>query len=322
VDAAFSEFEETVLMGRKEEVYLLVDEQVLLLWSEVFIGYNVVPIRSGESAKSLAYVEEIVLQLIDLGADRNALIVGVGGGVTSDLAGFVASVYMRGVKFGFVPTTLLSQVDASIGGKNGVNAREYKNMIGVINQPDFIFIDLQFLETLPEKEFIGGLAEVIKHACIKSLDYFQFLELNYRKILALDKETLLEMILASICIKSEVVENDAMEKGERKLLNYGHTYGHAIEKTLDLSHGEAVSLGIIISNSIGQQLDRISEEESVRIKGLLDVVGLPTEVSGLNMMALSELASKDKKKMGDVIDFVLLNTIGTAVLQRIDLKKI
>lgn len=300
-----------------ESVFIITDHNVYAHWQSLFADFSVIILPAGEAQKSLLQIEAIIEELIKRGADRNSFLVGIGGGVICDITGFVASIYMRGIDFAFVPTTLLAQVDAAIGGKNGVNTSLYKNMIGVFNQPQFIFSDPQLLNTLPHDTYIDGLAEVVKHACIKSLSYFEYLEQHVTAILARDEVALRYIISESVAIKSAVVASDPYEKGERKHLNFGHTFGHAIEKSQAISHGKAVSLGIIIANRIAVKLGLLSAEKAQRIKILLDKLGLPTHIT-VDIKNLYPLVKKDKKKSGNLLSLILLNDVGSSIIYTVD----
>ena len=210
---------------------IITDENLNRLYHHRFPPWNVIEIGTGEKIKTLETVVYIFKKLVELEIDRSCFIIGIGGGIVCDITGFVASTYMRGLPFGFVSTSLLSQVDASIGGKNGVNFDGYKNMIGVFNQPHFVICDPEMLKTLPHKELLSGFAEVVKHAAIGSEELFIFLEKNFPRALALDAGTLEKLVYDSVIIKAKVVEKDEKEKGERRILNFGHTLGHALEKT-------------------------------------------------------------------------------------------
>ncbi|HTM92683.1 MAG TPA: 3-dehydroquinate synthase family protein, partial [Flavisolibacter sp.] len=211
------------------EAVLLVDENVHRHFESKFKKWRVIIIPSGEKYKVQSTVDKIIRQLIELGADRRTTLVGIGGGVVTDITGYVASVYMRGIRFGFMPTTLLAMVDASIGGKNGIDVGVYKNMVGIIRQPAFLLYDLVFLNTLPEKEWKNGFAEIIKHAAIK--DAAMFKELESRDLVFYMKKTkdTGELIQRNAILKSKVVQVDEFEKNERRMLNFGHTLAHAIE---------------------------------------------------------------------------------------------
>jgi 3-dehydroquinate synthase len=230
-----------------EKTITITDTNVRHHYQSLFPPGDVITIGTGEKIKNLDTVRMIYEKLVDLEAQRSSFIVGIGGGIVCDIAGFVASTYLRGLRFGFVSSTLLSQVDASVGGKNGVNLGGYKNIIGVFNQPEFVICDLDLLQTLSEKEILCGLAEIVKHAAIADLDLFNYLEDHYQKALALDREVITRLVYDSIVIKSSVVNKDETEKGERRKLNFGHTFGHALEKTSGVAHGEAVSAGIFRS---------------------------------------------------------------------------
>jgi len=298
---------------------VVTDSNVQRHWGHLFEGHPTVVLEAGEGQKSLAVVEDVVHRLIACGADRGSFLLGVGGGVICDLTGFVASVFMRGIPFAFAPTTLLAQVDAAIGGKNGVNTGPFKNMIGVFNQPEFVLSTPQFLTTLSDAEFSNGLAECIKHACIRSGEYFAWLEANMDGILQRNPVILSELILQSVRIKCTIVEADPLEKGERKLLNFGHTFGHAIERTLDIPHGQAVSLGMMLANGLAVERGLFSKEQAARVTALLSRAGLPTDTSHIDRDALRSLIRSDKKKQGGHIAFILLKDIGKAVIEQIPL---
>ena len=225
----------------ENNVYIITDENVFDLYSHDFPDFPVIKIRAGEEFKDLDTVQNIFKELLKSGADRYSFILAVGGGVVCDIAGFVASTYMRGIRFGFISTSLLSQVDASVGGKNGVNLGDVKNIIGVFNQPEFVLCDPTVLSTLPERELISGFAEVIKYSLIWDLKLFVEIERNLKKLLQFDPEFIQKIVWTSINIKKEVVEQDELEGGLRRILNFGHTFGHAIEKTHGLTHGEAIA---------------------------------------------------------------------------------
>lgn len=302
-----------------ERTIIITDENVKRLYGHLMEAFPTIVLTAGEDQKSLTVVENIIHQLVTLGADRSSFLLGVGGGVICDITGFVASVFMRGIPFAFAPTTLLAQVDASIGGKNGVNSGSFKNMIGVFNQPKFILLDASFIGTLPNEEFTNGLAEVIKHACIRNADYFQWLETDLSSILDRKPETLAHLIQESVAIKCAVVDADPLEKGERRILNFGHTYGHAIEKLYGIPHGQAISLGMVLANSMAVDFHLLNAETEQRILALLAASGLPTDVRHLDMAALNLLVRADKKKAGDYVAFILLTGIGSATIKMIPL---
>ena len=299
-----------------ENVVIITDINVKNFYGHKFPPHPVITVETGEKIKTLHTVEYICEELVALGADRSTFIVGIGGGIVCDITGFVASIYLRGVRFGFVSSTLLSQVDASVGGKNGVNFKGYKNMIGVFSQPEFVICDLNLLKTLRKKEVLCGLAEIVKHAAIGDADFFTYLEEQYQKALALDMGVVERLVYKSIVIKSGIVNRDELEKGERRKLNFGHTFGHAIEKTTGVLHGEAVSAGMVIASALSAKRGFLPANDAERIKNLLRNLRLPTRIKADRKMVLDAL-KKDKKRQGDRIYFVWLNKIGNASVDRI-----
>ncbi|MBW1724317.1 MAG: 3-dehydroquinate synthase [Deltaproteobacteria bacterium] len=301
-----------------ENVVIITDINVKNLYGHKFPPHPVITVETGEKIKTLHTVEYICEELVALGADRSTFIVGIGGGIVCDITGFVASIYLRGVRFGFVSSTLLSQVDASVGGKNGVNFKGYKNMIGVFSQPEFVICDLNLLKTLPKKEILCGLAEIVKHAVIGDADLFTYLEEQYKKALDMDMGVVEKLVYESesIVIKSGIVNRDELEKGERRKLNFGHTFGHAIEKTTGVPHGEAVSAGMVIASALSVKRGFLPAKDGERIKNLLRNLRLPTHLKADRKMVLDAL-KKDKKRQGDRIYFVWLNEIGNAFVDRI-----
>jgi 3-dehydroquinate synthase len=254
-----------------------------------------------------------------LGADRQTFLVGIGGGVITDITGYTASIYMRGLNFGFVPTSLLAMVDAAIGGKNGVDIGVYKNMVGTIRQPSFLLYDYSFLKTLPDAEWINGFAEIIKHACIKDQRMFQHLEHTNLNKLKKNKKLIGDLIEANARIKTKIVQQDEFEKGDRRLLNFGHTLGHALEKLYELPHGQAISLGMTAACEFSHELS--SFKESQRVIDVLDQYGLPTDAE-FDKQKVFEILKKDKKKEKDSINYVLLDKIGKARVERIPIKRL
>ena len=282
---------------------------------------EVITIGTGEEIKTLDTVRDIYARLISIPADRTSFIVGVGGGIVCDITGFAASTFLRGLRFGFVATTLLAQVDASVGGKNGVNFDGYKNLVGLFHQPEFVICDPEVLKTLPQREISCGLAEIVKHAAIADADLFAFLEKHADDILALDHRAIEKLVLTSVRIKSSIVSRDETEKGERRLLNFGHTFGHAIEKVTGAAHGEAVSLGMAMASAISVKKGLLSAKEDRRLCGLLKKLNLPGDFTSSPQEILDAVA-KDKKRAGGRIHFVLLNGIGKAVVEPITLEEL
>ena len=300
---------------------IITDVNVGKLYPLDSVAAEVITIATGEEIKTLDTVQEIYAQLISIKADRSSFIVGMGGGIVCDIAGFVASTFLRGVRFGFVATTLLAQVDASVGGKNGVNFEGYKNMVGLFHQPEFVICDPELLKTLPDREISGGLAEIVKHGAIADADLFAYLEQHAEDILALDSQVIETLVLASVRIKSALVNRDETEKGERRLLNFGHTFGHAIEKVTGISHGEAVSRGMAIAAALSVKKGLLAKKEHKRLGALLNNLKLPTYF-GPETKAVVNAIGKDKKREGNWIHFVLLNGIGSAIVDKITLEEL
>ncbi len=320
-----------ILVGEKLEnlstyipqnnVVIITDENVSEYYAGQFPNVDTITIGTGESVKTLDTAADIYQQLLEKDAQRSTFLVGIGGGIVCDITGFIASTFLRGINFGFVSSTLLSQVDASVGGKNGVNHKGYKNMIGVFNQPKFVICDNNLLKTLPERELLSGFAEIIKHAAIESSDYFTYLEENCDAALAITPEVIEKIIYDSVIIKSTIVNRDETEKGERRKLNFGHTFGHAIEKTIKMPHGEAVSLGMVLAASLSVKKGLLSQQKADRITKLLRDYKLPVEIN-FDRNIILEALNKDKKRKGDDIHFVLLTDIGDSVVQKISINEL
>lgn len=293
-------------------VIVVTDKNVYEHYREFIRQWPVIVIKPGERNKTFGTLEYIIDKLIRLNADRSTFILGIGGGIVCDISGFAASIYMRGLRFGFISTSLLSQVDASVGGKNGINFRGYKNMVGVFRQPDFVICDHTMLKTLDSHEFITGFAEVIKAAAIKDESFFSWLEANYKAALNHDPDALQEMIYRTVKIKAEVVEQDEKEKNLRRILNFGHTFGHALEKVIGISHGEAVSLGMVMAAKLSEKLVTAPSGTAFRLQQLLSGVGLPI-LSPVPPDELADAMARDKKKEKEQLFLVLLRHIGEAV---------
>jgi 3-dehydroquinate synthase len=306
---------------QKDKTIFITDENVYAAHPEKFSGWQSIVIKAGEQFKNQQTVDLIIEQLIDLHADRQTFIVGVGGGVVTDLAGFVASIYMRGVKFAFVPTSILAMVDASIGGKNGIDVGVYKNLVGVINHPEFLLYDYSFLETLPDEEWVNGFAEIVKHACIKDIEMFNYLEdHSVMKFQSSLKDTA-AIIKRNVDIKYNIVANDEHETGERKLLNFGHTIGHAIENTSRLPHGHAISIGMVAACHISEAINDFNKTDTKRIADLLGKYELPIAFTS-DKQKTWEILLHDKKKSGSNMSFVVLDTIGAASIKSISLDQL
>lgn len=296
-------------------LWVVTDPHLAEAYADLLAPFRTIVIGLGEENKTLATVESIHTQLIEAGADRGCYLVGFGGGIVTDITGFVASTYMRGVGFGFVATSLLAQVDASVGGKNGVNLGGYKNMVGVFNQPDFVLCDVGLLDTLPRREFVAGLAEVVKSAIIDDAELFEMLEGTTVDELLADKSLLTEVVARTVAVKARIVEADEREGGVRRLLNLGHTVAHAIEKcSREFVHGEAVAIGM---RYIGEAAVRagVTDEATVeRICALLQGLELPTECD-IPMTQLTAALRKDKKGSGASIHVVFPCAIGSCEVQ-------
>ena len=304
-----------------ENTIVVTDTQIAEIYGERFPPCKVITLGRGEGIKRLETVENIYGQLLALGADRSTFLLGIGGGIVCDITGFVASTFMRGLRFGYVATTLLSQVDASVGGKNGVNFQGYKNIVGVFNQPEFVICDLSLLTTLPDREIACGFAEIVKHGAIADAKMFAYLEANAAQARALDLSVMEKLVVASVRIKAAVVNRDELEQGERRKLNFGHTFGHAVEKTAGISHGEAVSVGMMIAAAVSKAKGLLKNTDVKRLQRLLQDMALPTRIS-VDAHQVWEALQKDKKRQGDTIHFVLLERIGRAVVQRLSMEDV
>lgn len=276
---------------------------------------HVLVVESGEPSKSPEVVADLWQTMLDEGCDRQTVIVAVGGGVVGDIAGFVAATFARGLRFFQVPTTLLAQVDSSVGGKTGVNLDGAKNMVGAFWQPDGVLIDTDVLKSLPEREYRAGLAEVVKYGVILDGEFFASLEANAEKIVDRDPAVLRDIIQRSCRLKADIVEADEREEsGQRAKLNYGHTFGHALEAATgysELLHGEAVAIGMVCASRLAESMGRIDAEATRRQVDLLKRFGLPTVVpEGIDLGELSALMWRDKKVRDGEVRFVLPSRIG------------
>lgn len=297
---------------------LLVDEHVLCQHDDIFNPYTTISVPSGERYKTLQTVEKLYRELVTLEVDRSSLVVGIGGGVATDVAGFVASTYLREVPFGFISTTLLGQVDASIGGKNGVNLDGYKNMIGTIRHPAFVWCDLSLLKTLARKEYVSGIAEVIKYGAIRDKEFLYYLKDHMSGLLSLDSPVLSRVVYTSAAVKVDVVRQDEKESSLRRILNFGHTIGHAIEREKGVMHGEAVATGMVLAARLSNNMNLLSASEVDLIRDLVVAAGLPDRME-LDPEMIYRNIRKDKKRSGGDLHFVLLEGLGKAVVKTIPL---
>jgi len=281
------------------------------------IAAELVTFPAGEASKNLGLFAELCSTLAGKGYDRKDGIIALGGGVTGDLAGFVAAGYLRGIAFVQVPTTLLAQVDSSVGGKTGVDIAEGKNLVGAFYQPKAVYIDTCVLETLPAEEFGGGMAEVIKYGVIRDYSFFQYLRDERRRIISLDKETIKYLIEACCRIKSEVVAEDEKESDVRRILNFGHTIGHAVEAVSDFTiiHGRAVAIGMVAAARIAVRENLLSQHECDEIVQILQEYGLPTEIPHeFDRNLIKKYLLTDKKSVAGKIAYVLPCSIGEVVI--------
>ncbi len=306
--------------NKYSNIFVIVDSNTneyclpkLLPYIETDLDVEIIEFEAGEENKNIDTCVEIWKVLTELGGDRKSLVINLGGGVVTDLGGFVASTFKRGVDFIHIPTTLLSMVDASVGGKNGVDLGNLKNQIGVINVPTMVLIDTQYLETVPQNEMRSGLAEMLKHGLIYDKNYWeQFLDLN-----AIDFETLDELIHRSVVIKNEIVKQDPTEKNIRKALNFGHTLGHAIESYFlenenktTLLHGEAIAVGMVLESYISLEKGLITEAEYNQIKNTIMSIYEDVVFTQEDIEPILELLIHDKKNEYGSIQFALIEGIG------------
>ncbi len=318
------EFTEFKTQIGKSQVVIITDSNINSIYGSQFSEFKVIEIKPGEKSKSLEIIGDIYKHLLDCHIDRNGLIIGIGGGVVCDITGFVATTYFRGIRFGFVATTLLAQVDAAIGGKNGVNFQSFKNIIGTINQPDFVYCDPKMLDSLPDEQYRCGMAEAIKTSLTRNNKLFDFIDENKELIISKEYSVLQKLIYDSVKIKVSIVEADEIEKGARKILNLGHTFAHAIESKTGMQHGEAVSIGVCKAADISLKLGFLADEENKRIRELFKGFGLPTEFK-FDFEELLPAILHDKKKDEQIINYILLNGIGKPVIMKFhynELKKI
>jgi 3-dehydroquinate synthase len=305
-------------MIQDKGVAIITDNNVYRIYGERFPEFPVFAVKPGEISKKLEVVEFLAERLIDSGIDRSGLILGIGGGVVCDIAGFLSSIYMRGIKCAYISSTLLSQVDASTGGKNGVNLGSTKNVLGAFRQPEFVICDPAMLQTLPEEEYLSGIAELIKTAVIGDEILFELIENNKPAILKRDQELLTRLISMAVNFKARVVSEDEKESGLRRILNFGHTFGHAIELYKSFKHGFAVASGMEIASTFSLSRGYISKSEYDRITDLLKSYQL-LRIHDIPDVNLSQLIMHDKKKSGTEIYFVFLRGIGNAFSEKVKL---
>ena len=296
-----------------EKLYAKDVQKELNKVSKTVIAYA---IPTGEENKNLKEIEKIYKVLIETHFDRHDLVVALGGGVVGDMAGFASATYLRGIDFIQIPTTLLAQTDSSIGGKTGVDFDEYKNMVGAFHMPRLVYMNISTLNSLSDRQYASGFAEVMKHGLIKDASFYSWLIENMYEIEDKDTDVVLEMVKRSCEIKKAVVEKDPTEKGDRALLNFGHTLGHAIEKAkgFTLTHGECVALGSVAAAFISWKKELIAMEEYYEIRDMFVPFNLPISVEDLEPSEVIKLTKSDKKADGDKIKFILLKKIGKAFI--------
>jgi len=305
----------SVTIVTNDVVATLYGEQACSALASV-VATTVTEIKDGECHKHLDTVAHVMNALVRSRVDRRGIIVALGGGVVGDVAGFAASIYMRGIRYVQVPTTLLAQVDSSIGGKTGVNHPEGKNLIGAFHQPSAVVSDIDTLRTLPARQVSAGLAEVIKHGLIADAAYFERMSVSIDAMRAGDADSLAEAVAGSCEIKAAIVARDERESGERALLNLGHTFGHAIEAMTGYSswlHGEAVGCGLVLAAKVSQALELLPDSEAQRIVQAVTRAGLPTRVEGLAAKDAVETMRGDKKSIAGEVRFIVIEGIGKAV---------
>ena len=316
----------------KPKIFIVTDNNISVHWLEQTIesfsaqgvSPKVLEVPVGENTKSFINLEKIIDQLLESKVDRNSLLIALGGGVIGDLTGFAGAVTLRGIKVIQVPTTLLSQVDSSVGGKTGINVRQGKNLVGSFYQPSLVAVDTQVLKTLPQRQLFAGYAEVVKYGLIKDCSFFEWLELNGKKVLDGDKLAQQYAIFTSCRIKAEIVEADEKEQNLRAILNFGHTFGHALEAEAgydgNLLHGEAVSIGMVMAIELSKNLGHLSGQDAGRAIEYIRSIGLPTNINSIegstswNPDGLIQHMQHDKKVSNGQLRFVLIKGIGEAYL--------
>ena len=308
----------------KKKIFIIIDSKVSKILNLNNSKINLININSSEKIKSIDHYWKIISILLKLKIDRHSTIIGIGGGTIGDLSGFIASTILRGVRFILVPTTLLAQVDSSIGGKNGINSKYGKNLIGTFMQPDKVIIDPNILASLSKREIKSGYAEILKHALIGDYIFYKWLESYYKKILNLNTEYLTKAIIKSVKVKAKFIESDEKENltntSSRAILNFGHTFGHALEAMNNynqkITHGEAISIGMALASKISYKLKNISLLEYKNILLHLDNIGLPKYDKRIKSNKIYEIIKSDKKNTKEKINLILLDKIGKGYFEK------
>lgn len=292
-------------------------DEVRGIFSNITSKLSHIVIPHGETNKNLDTINTIYKRLLNEKLDRDSVLIALGGGVTGDMVGYASATYMRGIHFIQIPTTLLSQVDSSIGGKTGVDFDGYKNVIGAFHQPKLVYVNTSTLQTLPKREFSAGIGEIIKHGLIADKDYFDFIKSNYNEINNLEDNSLEELISRSCLIKSNVVSQDEHEKGVRAILNFGHTIGHAVERLLDfkLLHGECVAIGMVAATYLSHIKGQINVDELRDVKECIKSFNLPVKIDQLDENTIYKDLFYDKKTKNDTLNFILLKGIGNCEIK-------
>jgi len=326
----------TKIVSQKEKSIFLIDKKVFYIFQKIkkYKNQNYIVVDCSEKIKDFNNYSSLIEKILKFNIDRNIKIIVIGGGTLGDLSGFIASTLLRGVDLILFPTTLLSQVDSSIGGKNGINTKSGKNLVGTFYQPKSVFIDPKILLTLPKREILSGYAEIVKHSIINDSVFFEWLDKNSKKLLNLDSKILSQAIYKSILIKRKYVLKDEKERLKnqfsRAILNFGHTFGHALEAyykyNKKLTHGEAISVGMIIAGKISYKLGYLSLNELNKIKNHFLLNKLPILDKNMYDKKIFRIIEKDKKNTNNKINFVLLKKIGSSFLSKnltlINIKKI
>jgi len=302
-------------------VAIITDNNLHRIYGDRFPPFPVIRIKPGEDSKQLSLIEKLAGDLLKKGIDRSGFLLGIGGGVVCDITGFLSSVYMRGIKCGYISTSLLSQVDASTGGKTGVNLGIVKNIIGTFSQPEFVICDTTMLRTLPGDEYLSGMAELIKTGLIGDKTIIEDLERNYMGIMERERALLSDLVYRSVRFKAQVVAKDEKETGLRRILNFGHTFGHAVELSDRVSHGFAVAAGMELSTLFSYKRNFITKKDCNRIIDLLRKYNFTGEFT-LPAGKVRDLILHDKKKAGDEINFVFLKAIGKPSVMRVPVSDI
>lgn len=324
-------FRSEILVGEKWEAVsdllpekgtvIITDDNVRKLYGGRFPKVPVFSVAPGEESKKLGVIESLAEQLLEAGIDRTGFVLAIGGGVVCDVAGFLASIYMRGIRCGYISSSLLSQVDASTGGKNGVNLGSTKNMLGTIRQPEFVICDPAMLQTLPDQEYVSGLAELIKTAIIGNKELFEIIERSFDEIESRNSELLMQLVAKSVRFKGLVVSQDERETGLRRILNFGHTFGHAVEMQKAVKHGFAVASGMALATEFSFEKGYINLEERERIYNLLKRFSLIDRLD-LTEDQMEKLVFRDKKKTGTDINFVFTRGIGKAIVEKVPVNEV